>query len=247
MTVSEDLKTIDPYEILGVNKDSELKEIKKAYHKLCLKYHPDKNEGFRVEFDRVQLSYLVLSDEKKRKRYDRTGVVSLDDKQFEDEDFDWNDYFRGQFQEISKEMIEKDKEEYQGSEEELADIKNEFVLLKGNMEKLFEVIIHLEFNIESEKRIFKICEKLLEDKEVKEDEVPQWKNYVNKRDDIVKKMERRRKREAAAVERAIKKGKTQKKENDDLGDLKALIAGNAKRHREQMEGIAEKYSKRRQK
>lgn len=66
----------DYYSILGVSRDASQKEIKAAYRKLARKYHPDvnKDDNEAVEkFKRVQEAYEVLSDPKKRERYDRLG------------------------------------------------------------------------------------------------------------------------------------------------------------------------------
>jgi len=63
----------DYYEILGVNKSSTKDEIKKAFHKLAHKYHPDKNKGDDVKFKEVNEAYQVLSDEQKRAQYDQFG------------------------------------------------------------------------------------------------------------------------------------------------------------------------------
>lgn len=243
MTVDDDMEGINPYEVLGVDPACEGKDIRRAYHKLCLKYHPDKNTGFRKEFDRVQVSYMVLSDSKKKARYDRTGVINLgsgaDDA--EAEDFDWTDYFRTQFDAISKEMIDKDREEYQGSAEEREDIKKELVALKGDMSKLFEVVIHLEFTIEQEKRVFEICQELIDEGEISDKSIPKWNTYVLKRDQNVKKMERNRCREEKAAEKVEKERKETGEPDGSLANLQALIAGNANRHRAAFGAIAAKY------
>lgn len=66
----------DYYEILGVAKDATAQDIKKAYRKLALKYHPDKNPGNKEaeeKFKQVSEAYQVLSDEDKRAAYDRMG------------------------------------------------------------------------------------------------------------------------------------------------------------------------------
>lgn len=65
----------DYYEVLGISKTSTSSQIKKAYHKLSLKYHPDKNktEGAEEIFKKINEAYSVLSDEEKRKNYDRFG------------------------------------------------------------------------------------------------------------------------------------------------------------------------------
>ena len=72
------LKFQDYYEALGVARDAAPEEIKRAYRKLALKWHPDRHaEGKRKEaeerFKRISEAYEVLSDAEKRKRYDRFG------------------------------------------------------------------------------------------------------------------------------------------------------------------------------
>ena len=63
----------DYYQILGVSKSANEKQIKKAYRKLALKYHPDKNKAPDAEakFKEISEAYEVLSDPKKRKIYNR--------------------------------------------------------------------------------------------------------------------------------------------------------------------------------
>lgn len=61
------------YETLGINKNASKDEIKKAFHKLAHKYHPDKNKGEDMKFKEVNEAYQVLSDDGKRARYDQFG------------------------------------------------------------------------------------------------------------------------------------------------------------------------------
>jgi molecular chaperone DnaJ len=63
----------DYYEILGVSKSASKDEIKKAFHKLAHKHHPDKNKGDDKKFKEVNEAYQVLSDDKKRATYDQFG------------------------------------------------------------------------------------------------------------------------------------------------------------------------------
>lgn len=71
MTTKRDL-----YEVLGVSRNASPEEIKKAYRKLALQYHPDKNPGDKSaeeKFKEIAESYAILSDPEKRSRYDRFG------------------------------------------------------------------------------------------------------------------------------------------------------------------------------
>ena len=66
----------DYYALLGIGRDASPEEIKKAYRKLALKYHPDRNEGSKEaeeRFKEVTEAYEVLRDPEKRSRYDRYG------------------------------------------------------------------------------------------------------------------------------------------------------------------------------
>lgn len=63
----------DYYKILGVEKTATKDEIKKAFHKMAHKYHPDKNNGDDVKFKEISQAYQVLSSEEKRSQYDKYG------------------------------------------------------------------------------------------------------------------------------------------------------------------------------
>ena len=70
----------DYYEVLGVSRDASSDELKKAYRRLALKHHPDKNPGDKdaeSAFKEAAEAYAVLSDAEKRQRYDRFGRAGL--------------------------------------------------------------------------------------------------------------------------------------------------------------------------
>ena len=70
----------DYYEILGLDRDSDINDIKKAYRNLAMKYHPDKNpgdKGAEEKFKEVAEAYEVLKDPEKRARYDQFGHAGV--------------------------------------------------------------------------------------------------------------------------------------------------------------------------
>lgn len=74
----------DYYKILGIPRDASDREIKKAFRKLAVKYHPDKNKQKDAEakFREIAEAYEVLSDEKKRRQYDQFGSEGMNDNGF---------------------------------------------------------------------------------------------------------------------------------------------------------------------
>jgi curved DNA-binding protein len=91
----------DYYKVLGVDKKASGDEIKKAYRKLALKYHPDKNPGNKTaeeQFKKISEAYAVLGDVEKRKQYDSFGSQEAFNRSFTQEDifrgFDLNEILR---------------------------------------------------------------------------------------------------------------------------------------------------------
>lgn len=75
----------DYYEILGLQKGASDDEIKRAFRKLAIKYHPDKNQGnaeAEAKFKEINEAYQVLSDPEKKSRYDQFGTADFDGSGF---------------------------------------------------------------------------------------------------------------------------------------------------------------------
>ena len=71
----------DYYEVLGVSESAPQEEVKKAYRKLALKYHPDKNKGDKPseeKFKEASEAYHVLSDKKRKQNYDQFGHAAFE-------------------------------------------------------------------------------------------------------------------------------------------------------------------------
>lgn len=72
----------DYYEVLGIGRNADAKEIKKAYRKLAKKYHPDMNPGDKQaeqKFKEITEAYNVLSDTEKKKLYDQYGFAAFEE------------------------------------------------------------------------------------------------------------------------------------------------------------------------
>lgn len=81
----------DYYEILNASREATKDEIRNAYRKLALKYHPDRNKSPEAEerFKEISEAYAVLSDDEKRRQYDQFGHAGIDQR------YTYDDIFRG--------------------------------------------------------------------------------------------------------------------------------------------------------
>jgi curved DNA-binding protein CbpA len=104
------------YEILGISRNATPEEIKKAYRKLSMKFHPDKNEGdafFEEMFKKIQEAYEVLSNASKRHQYN----AMLDSQQGNPEEFRrYQENLRRQFEEELRKRENEMRRKYQSSE-----------------------------------------------------------------------------------------------------------------------------------
>ncbi len=91
----------DYYQVLGVERSASADDVRKAYRKLAMQYHPDRNPGDKQaeeKFKEINEAYQVLSDPQKRARYDQLGSAYSNWQQRggSPNDFDWSQWFSGQ-------------------------------------------------------------------------------------------------------------------------------------------------------
>src|SRR5512140_2125832 len=91
----------DYYKVLGVERSASADDVRKAYRKLAMQYHPDRNPGDKQaeeRFKEINEAYQVLSDPQKRARFDQLGSAYSNWQQRggSPNDFDWSQWFSGQ-------------------------------------------------------------------------------------------------------------------------------------------------------
>ncbi|KAJ3827932.1 hypothetical protein F5878DRAFT_655296 [Lentinula raphanica] len=180
-TFFPDEDSVDLYDVLSVAKNCKLDEIKKSYRRLALKYHPDKHatasESAKAEvslkFQQIGFAYAVLSDDKRRKRYDQTGTT--------EEGFDlaagedgWEAYFEQMFDRVTRGKLDEMKKEYQGSSEEVSDLKAAYTETGGSIGDIMTFIPHSTH--EDEARFVVILSNLISNGELAS--LPKWESSI---------------------------------------------------------------------
>ncbi|KAH7312374.1 hypothetical protein B0I35DRAFT_356012 [Stachybotrys elegans] len=167
---------IDPYEVLGLEREATQDQIKNAYRKAALKNHPDKvpedrKEEAHAKFQEIAFAYAVLSDPARRKRYDTTGSTA--ESIVDSEGFNWSDYYRDQFKDsISADAIEKFAEQYKGSDEEKDDLLIAYENAEGDMDLVYETVM-LSDPSQDDERFRQIIDEAIRTKDV-----PAFKAYT---------------------------------------------------------------------
>ncbi|KAJ2962850.1 hypothetical protein NQZ79_g2076 [Umbelopsis isabellina] len=238
--------TRDLYEILGLAKDSATAStIRTAYRRLALRYHPDKQSAnastedkakAAEEFQQIGIAYAVLSDEKRKKTYDRTGRIS-EGLHLDDSEKDWDAYFRELWSgEVNASTIEAFSEKYKGSEEEKTDILEAYNECKGDMNEMLTMV--LCSTEEDTPRYTEIIKQAIKDGAVK--------RYPAFASTTTSKAGQRRKREANkeakeaeeyAKEMGLDKKLWGKKDDDGESSLKALIQARNAQRNERLESM----------
>jgi len=172
------LGTRNLYEALGLEKgkESSVEEIKKAYRKKALLYHPDKG-GDAEKFKAVSVAHSILSDADKKASYDRSGDVDevddVDSATFEA----WYDYYRSMYPPITPDMIDSFSLKYKMSEEERQDVLDAYTEHGGDMRKLMQTVMMAESD-EDEARFFDIIDASIATGDV--ESYPKYQKYKEK-------------------------------------------------------------------
>ncbi|KAL8133512.1 chaperone protein dnaJ 6-like [Apium graveolens] len=127
------------YGVLGVERTATQQEIKRAYHKLALRLHPDKNPGdeeAKEKFQQLQKVISILGDEEKRALYDQTGCTD-DAELAEDVVRDLSEFFRTMYKKVTEADVDEFEANYRGSDSEKKDLIDLYNKYKGNMTRLF--------------------------------------------------------------------------------------------------------------
>ncbi|KAI4155865.1 MAG: hypothetical protein LQ340_000695 [Diploschistes diacapsis] len=244
--------SIDPYATLNVGLTATAEEVRGAYRKLALRLHPDKaapddrNKAHRA-FQDLAFAYAILSDERRRKRYDATGNTS-ETLDLDDDDFNWGDFFRTQYSElVTAEKISDFEKTYKKSEEERLDVLKAYRQRKGNMNGVFNDVM-LSNPLDDEDRFREYI-----DRAVEGGEVEAFKAYAEESDRSRQARMKKAQKERTEAEDHVKEmgpsargkkegGKKIKGKTEDIGDLALMIQQrNGQRRDNFLEGLLDKY------
>eukprot|EP00457_Paulinella_chromatophora_P010103 gb/GEZN01010192.1/.p1 GENE.gb/GEZN01010192.1/~~gb/GEZN01010192.1/.p1 ORF type:complete len:288 (-),score=74.31 gb/GEZN01010192.1/:397-1260(-) len=153
------VKDTEYYDLLGVKPNATEKEIRQAYRKKALKYHPDHNKAETAadDFRKLCEVHQVLSNADRRKIYDETGAAEEESEEFADA----TEYWRTVFPRFTMQDIDKFMAEYRGSKEEEEDIISSMIKQKGNMHRVCECIPGL--TVDNVRRVLEKIKQLFDD------------------------------------------------------------------------------------
>jgi len=127
-------------DVLEVDRDATQAQLRKAYYRKALVFHPDKSTGnTETKFQAVNVAYEILKDPEKRAEYDETGELYEGDDEISTEA--WKDYFSHVFGKITTSDIDKFAAKYKCSSQEEEDVLKEYKKFKGNLTKMLDCVM----------------------------------------------------------------------------------------------------------
>lgn len=137
-------------DVLNCDIHSDKAQLRKAYYRTALRYHPDKNPGnakASQQFQAISLAYQILQNQESREEYDESGVIPSD--AIDDDDVAatkqgadiWKQYFDQIFGKVTKSDIDAFASKYKCSDEERRDVLKEFPARKGNLVKMLDFVM----------------------------------------------------------------------------------------------------------
>jgi len=254
------------YSILRLDSTASTAQIRGAYRTLALLHHPDKHATksdeekaeHSIKFQQIGFAYAVLSDDKRRAKYDRTGSLEDGlDMDMGDEEGGWETYFEQLFEEVTKQRLDEDKKLYQGGDEELEDLKEAYTKHEGNLPDILDSIPHSNYTDES--RLIARLKPLIASGDLPK--FRKWDKTVSDKGAAKERKKQGKAEEAEAEEMAKelgvwdefygsgKKGKRQgkgkkeqAKEEDDTSALQALILKKRQNAGSFLDNLAAKYA-----
>jgi len=229
--------------VLDTDQDSSPSQLRKAYYRRALKFHPDKNQNdadATVKFQAISLAYDILSDPKKRKEYDETGELHDDDDILDGGANNWDAYFRNLFKRVSMEDIDNFESQYKGSEEERGDVLKYYKKCKGNLDDMLNCVM-LSEEVDKKRWIKDFITPAVENEGVKwykeaiEKTMGMSDEETNTEEDSDEIKTRGEKKKTKKVGKEAKQSKAQAKrerEAKEAEELLAKIRGNSMARRE---------------
>jgi DnaJ homolog subfamily C member 9 len=228
--------SVDLYTEFGVQKSATTQEIKAAYRKLALLYHPDKQKDKTPEelkesthrFQSLTGYYETLIDPEKRNIYDRTGQLGVEISL--ESDCDWSALFEYLYQRVTSDSIEKYEKQYKYSNLERQDVLKAYHDCKGDVLKMIDKIPLS--TLDDIDRFIVICKDAIQ-----QGEVQQFKLFptISKSKLIKKKKQAEKEKEECRKEMELKQN-----ELDQSNELQVQLQN---RNKERLEGLISSLEK----
>lgn len=210
------------------------------------KAKPEDKDVAHLKFQEVALAYAVLSDPRRRTRYDNTGRTdeSLD---IDDDIFNWSEFYRAQFANaVTGDTIASFTQDYKGSQEERDALLAAYTKYKGNMDKIYQQVMVSNPAVDDDRF------RAIINEAIDKDEVEAYSRFTDETQKSIDKRIERAKREGKEAEDHAKKigvhdkafggGKAKSKGDSDLSSLAAMIQGRQQeRSNNFLDNLAEKY------